>query len=506
MAEWELLLSFSFFACITLKILFRFLEEMMNRKKLPPGPMPLPVIGNLHQIGIGEIEPHLKKLHDKYGPMITIHQGAERHVFIAGHDIAHQTLIKNGLAFGHRLPSAPENFRLFGGDASEPFIGFTDCGPLWNLFRRNLASKILSPTSLSSFAGARKEIIKKLSHKLKEETGGVEGVVHPLEIFRHVLFSLALFMCFGEKLDDEAVAEQLEAIRLSHQNLNRFMVFHIFPKFGKYLFPKRWKEMLVIRHRLLTNLVPLVQTRTHKMEEIKKDGVFSYADSLIELELPGGGKLRESEVTTLCYEFLTAGVSTVVSSLQWAMANLVKYPNVQAKLYEEIERVTEENGGIIKEEDLKKMPYLKAVILETLRMHPPIHTLLPHRVSEDISLEGYIIPKNTFVNFMLVSMGLDDKVWENPLEFKPERFLGGRETVDLTGTREIKMIPFGAGRRVCPGIGLGMLHLEYMVAHLIKEFEWKGVTGDEVDMAETMEMEIDYVMKKPLKAYIVPRK
>ncbi|XP_058106331.1 cytochrome P450 89A2-like [Magnolia sinica] len=479
---------------------------MRKRKSLPPGPMPLPVVGNLHQIGLGEIEPQLKKLHDKYGSMITVYQGPERHVFIGGHDVAHQTLVKNGLAFGHRLPAAPENFRLFGGDASEPFIGFTDCGPLWRLFRRNLASEILSPTSLSSFANDRNEILKKLIHKLKNEADKAGDVVQPLETFRHVLFSLALFMCFGEKLDDEAVAERLEAIRLSHQNLSRFVVFHIFPKFGKYLFPQRWKEMLAIRRRLVINLLPIVQTRAHKMEENKKDGIFSYADSLLALELPGGGKLKESEVTTLCYEFLTAGVSTVVSSLQWAMANLVKYPYVQAKLFEEIERVTQKNGGVINEEDLKKMPYLKAVILETLRSHPPIHTLLPHKVSEDISLEGYTIPKNTYVNFMLVSMGLDGKVWQDPLEFKPERFMGGRESIDLTGTREIKMIPFGAGRRVCPGMGLGMFHLEYMVAHLIKEFEWKAVAGDELDMAESMEMDIDYVMKKPLQACIVPRK
>ncbi|XP_058106330.1 cytochrome P450 89A2-like [Magnolia sinica] len=259
--------------------------------------------------------------------------------------------------------------------------------------------------------------------------------------------------------------------------------------------------MLAIRRRLVTNLLPIVQTRAHKMEENKTDGIFSYADSLLSLELPGGGKLKESEVTTLCYEFLTAGVSTVVSSLQWAMANLVKYPDVQAKLFKEIERVTQKNGGVINEEDLKKMPYLKAVILETLRRQPTIHTLLPHRVSEDISLEGYTIPKNTYVSFMLVSMGLDGKVWQDPLEFKPERFMGGE-----SGTREIKMIPFGAGRRVCPGMGLGMFHLEYMVAHLIKEFEWKVVAGDEVDMAESMEMDIDYVMKKPLQACIVPRK
>ncbi|KAL6005631.1 hypothetical protein ACLOJK_006201 [Asimina triloba] len=507
-ASWASFLFFSSAIFITVMILVDFLEEMRKRKKLPPGPMPLPVVGNLHQVGLGEMEPQLKKLHGKYGPIITIYLGPERHVFIAGHDIAHQTLVRNGLAFAHRIPVAPENFRLFGGDASEPFIGFTDSGPLWRLLRRNLVSDILSPSGLGFFASARERIAGKLIHKLKEETSRTEEgtVVQPLESFRHALFSLGLFMCFGEKLADENVVELLDAVRQSHQNLSRFMVFHLFPKLGKYLFPQRWNEMLAIRRRLVAKLLPLVQTRAHKTNGNGGNGVFSYADSLLALELPRGGKLKETEVTTLCYEFLTAGVSTVVTTLQWAMANLVKHPRVQAKLHEEIRGVAELNGrGLIKDEDLKRMPYLRAVVLETLRRHPPIHSLLPHRLSEDVSLEGYMIPKNTYVNFMLICMGLDGNVWEEPLEFKPERFLGGREAIDLTGTREIKMIPFGAGRRVCPGIGVGTLHLEYLVAHLINEFEWKAVPGEEVDMSETIDMDIDYVMKKPLKAWILAR-
>ncbi|KAL6005629.1 hypothetical protein ACLOJK_006199 [Asimina triloba] len=514
MAGWLLLLSFSFSVVVTISILFRYMEETISRKrkKLPPGPLPLPLLGNLHQLGLGEIDPEMAKIHRQYGPLVTVYLGPERHVFIAGHTIAHQTLIKNGLAFGNRIPAPPENFRLFGGDASEPFIGFTDCGPLWRLFRRNLASQILSPCSINSFAGAREEIFGKLVRKLKQEADGAEGVVRPLESFRHALFSVAFYMCFREKPDADEI---MAAIRQSHRNLSRFMVFHVFPKFGKYLFFQRWKEMLAVRRRLVSNLLPLVQTRARKMKESTEGGAFSYADSLLALSLPGGGKLKESEVTTLCYEFLTAGVSTVVATLQWAMANLVKHPDVQAKLYEEIRRVTEQTqapggvgGAAIREEDLKKMPYLKAVILETLRRHPPVHTLLPHRVTEDISLEGYCIPKNTYVNFMLVSMGLDGEVWGDPLEFKPERFLGGSssEAVDLTGTREIKMIPFGAGRRVCPGMGLATLHLQYVVANLINQFEWKAVAGEEVDLTETIDMDIDYVMKKPFKACLVPRK
>ncbi|RWR87810.1 cytochrome P450 89A2-like protein isoform X1 [Cinnamomum micranthum f. kanehirae] len=101
-------------------------------------------------------------------------------------------------------------------------------------------------------------------------------------------------------------------------------------------------------------------------------------------------------------------------------------------------------------------------------------------------------------------MGWDDKVWDEPMAFKPERFLDGGEKVDLTGSREIKMMPFGAGRRICPALNLAMLHLQYFVANLVREFEWNPVKGEEVDLSE--KLEFTTVMKKPLKAKITQRK
>ncbi|VVB17596.1 unnamed protein product [Arabis nemorensis] len=151
------------------------------------------------------------------------------------------------------------------------------------------------------------------------------------------------------------------------------------------------------------------------------------------------------------------------------------------------------------------MPYLKAIVLEGLRRHPPGHLLLPHRVSEDTELGGYRVPKKGTINFNVAEIGRDPTVWEEPMEFKPERFIGEEtEEVDITGSRGIKMIPFGAGRRICPGIGLAMLHLEYFVVNMVQEFEWKEVEGDEVDLSEKLEFTV--VMKHPLKARAVPRR
>ncbi|KAG1360807.1 putative Cytochrome P450 89A2 [Cocos nucifera] len=174
------------------------------------------------------------------------------------------------------------------------------------------------------------------------------------------------------------------------------------------------------------------------------------------------------------------------------MANLVKHQEIQAKLLEELAGVVGSEGEEIKEEDLQKMPYLKAVIMEGLRRHPPGQFVLPHTVTEDVILDGYLMPKGASINFMVAEIGWDGKAG------------GTAEGVDITGSREIKMMPFGVGRRVCPGLGLAMLHLQYFVANLVWKFEWKPVDGEEVDLSEKQEFTV--VMKNPLRACILPRR
>ncbi|CAA6669749.1 unnamed protein product [Spirodela intermedia] len=181
------------------------------------------------------------------------------------------------------------------------------------------------------------------------------------------------------------------------------------------------------------------------------------------------------------------------------MANVVKHPTVQEKLAEEV-------GADIKEEDLQKKPYLKAVVLEGLRRHPPAHFVLPHAVTEEISVRGYTIPKNASINFAVAKMNLDGEKWQDPLEFRPERFLPGGEGegVDMTGSKEIWMMPFGVGRRICPGMGLALLHLEYFVANLVGEFRWEAADGGEVDLSAKTEFTV--VMRTPLRARISSRR
>ncbi|KAG9455271.1 hypothetical protein H6P81_008175 [Aristolochia fimbriata] len=498
--------------------------------KLPPGPAAVPIIGNLLWLtrSLRDIEAILRELRTQYGPIITLRVGTRPAIFISDHALAHEALVGKGATFADRPPASQAGLIL---SANQHNINTAAYGPLWRLLRRNLMSEILHPSRVKSYGEARNWVLELLIEKLKSESQ-TAGSVRIVESFQFAMFCLLVFMCFGQRLEEKVVRKIEEVQRDMLVNFTRFNVFAFFPRIGKWVFRERWNYLLGIRQRQAEVLLPIIRARQssvmklqgNKLEKEVKNGSFgfSYVDSLLSLQLPdeeGKRKLTEEEIISLCSEFLNAGTDTTSTAMQWIMANLVKYPQIQEKLAKEIEQVLGERkaqkgeevenastGGFIKEEELQKMKYLKAVVMEALRRHPPGHFVLPHAVKEEVEINGYVIPKGASVNFTVAEMGMDEKVWKDPMDFKPERFLeeGEEEEVDITGTREIKMMPFGAGRRICPGLGLAMLHLEYFVANLVMEFEWKAKDGEEVDLTEKPEFTI--VMKNPLNVVLLPRK
>lgn len=285
-------------------------------------------------------------------------------------------------------------------------------------------------------------------------------------------------MCFGDKLDQKQIEEVERVERAMLLNSCRFNLLNFWPRLSKIVFPKCWSQFLHLRKDGEDVLIPLIRARMKvKEEKLSKsnngddDYILSYVDTLLDLQLPHEKrKLSEDEIVTLCNEFLNAGTDATSTALHWIMANLVKYPQIQEKLFVEIKGIIGEAAEEIKEE-VKQMAYLIAVVLEGLKRQPPGHFVLPHSVTDDAKLGNYLLPKNGTINFMVAEMGWDPKVWEDPMAFKPERFMGSEEVFDITGSREIKMMPFGVGRRMCPGYGFAMLNLKYFVANLVWKFE-----------------------------------
>ncbi|CAN6470932.1 unnamed protein product [Victoria cruziana] len=485
-------------------LLLHGIDGANRRKKkierpLPPGPRGLPVIGNLHQVGPSFVllEHTFHKFIASYGPIFHVRFGPVLAVFVADRTLAHEALIQDGATFAHR-PRLPEFARIL--NSNQHTISSASPGPLWRVLRRNLTAETFSPSRTKLFTKGRRWALALLISSLREEADKNESMVVDGTCFRRAIHRLLLFMCFGEMLEDDVVRNVEKVLKETLVATERFNILGFFPNLTKIFCRRKWRDFLDVRRGNEEAFLPHIRAR----KTVDEKNRFCYVDSLITLELPDGRKLVDGEMVSLCFEFLGAGIDTTATALEWTMANLIKNPNIQAKLYEEIARTLSRNEEA-SEECLVRMPYLKAVIMESLRRHPPGHFLLPHAVSEEASLHGYAIPKNATINFLVGEIGLDDKVWTDPLEFRPERFLAGGEGegVDMTGNREIKMMPFGAGRRVCPGMGVAMLHLQYFVANLVRQFRWSAPDEEQVDLADKWEFTV--VMKKPLKARIKSR-
>lgn len=196
-----------------------------------------------------------------------------------------------------------------------------------------------------------------------------------------------------------------------------------------------------------------------------------------------------------------AGTDTTTYSLEWAMAELIHYPKIMSKVEKELEQVIGK-GNPVEETDVARLPYLQAVIKETFRLHPPVPLLLPRKAEVDVEIAGYIIPKDAQVLVNAWAIGRDPTKWENPNVFLPERFLDSK--IDIKG-HHFELIPFGSGRRICPGLPLAIRMLPLMLGSLVNCFNWKledGIKLDDLDKED----EYGITLEKSQPVRIVPIK
>ncbi|XVF06821.1 hypothetical protein REPUB_Repub06bG0083700 [Reevesia pubescens] len=384
METWLIIIS-SLCIVAILKAFFNILFP--SRKpihNLPPGPFTLPIIGNLLWLrkSFSDLEPILRDLHSKFGPIVRI--TSRPVIFISDRFLIHQALIQNGSVFADRPPALITR-RIV--SSNQRTINTVVYGPTWRVLRRNLTAEILNHSRVKSYSHARKLVFQILKEKLSLKAG--TEVVLVVNYLRYAMFCLLVLMCFGDQVDDSQIKKIEDAQRCVVLNLEAFNILNFWPKVTKILFYKKWKYLLQIRKNQEDIFIPLIRARKkvnrEHLSKVKGDNeikdkeehIVSYVDTLLDLQLPDEKrKLDEGEIVSLCSEFLNAGTDTTSTALQWIMANLVKYPHVQEKLFMEIKGVVDGKDEVT-EDDLQKMPYLKAVILEGLRRQPPTHFVLP---------------------------------------------------------------------------------------------------------------------------------
>jgi cytochrome P450 len=203
-------------------------------------------------------------------------------------------------------------------------------------------------------------------------------------------------------------------------------------------------------------------------------------------------------------EMIFRGTDTTAILTEWIMAELVLHPEIQAKLHAELDSVVGKERDV-RDSDIVSLHYLQAVVKETLRIHPPGPLLSWARLStEDVQVAGHLVPKGTTAMVNMWAIAHDPSIWANPQNFSPERFLSseGGADIDIRGN-DLRLAPFGAGRRVCPGRALGMATVQLWLAQLLQKFEWVAYTDHPVDLSEVLKLSCEMV--HPLHAIPLPR-
>ncbi|KAL6641149.1 hypothetical protein ACP70R_019330 [Stipagrostis hirtigluma subsp. patula] len=486
-----------------------------GNSSLPPAPWPrLPLVGNLFCLSptVASLSTALRRLHDAHGPVVSLWVGGEPAIFIAGRDAAHRALVHMGATFAHRPATRCGLVNSHG-------VNSATYGSRWGLLRRNLSSYLAAAHVqgvLRSSTGRLVRILESAAAGTKDGGGAV--VVAPSETFRHAVFGFFAALCFGEGVvDDDVLLRRLRGLHVEILSLIvELDAFHLVPAILQvvYYLPS-WRKLLSAQKRHHVLVTSLIAARRRRREEVAgHDGAEEpprcYVDTLL------GLGLGEDEMVSMCWEYMNAAVKTTTMALEWIMARLVLHQDIQQELWTDIARRASgdhtANGGE------RRRPFAEAVMLEALRLHPPAHYLLPHTTDKDVILDGHAIPRGSTVNFSVASVGRDATLWTDPEEFRPERFMEGGEGAGVhcasagggsSGRPEmLKMMPFGAGRRACPGAAVAVTVLQSFVEELVRRFVWKPVAcgvveASSVDMAEKLGIVTE--MRTPLRTHLVVR-
>nr|QNS29963.1 cytochrome P450 [Nothapodytes nimmoniana] len=474
-----------------------------------PGPSGLPVLGLLF-VFTGNSLTHrsLAKLSERFRALslMAFSVGFTRFIISSRPDTAKEIL--NSSSFADR-PAKESAYELL----FHRSMGFAPYGEYWRNLRRISATYFFSPKRICSFGEFRKEIGKKM---VSEVMGLMEknGVVDVKKVLRFGSLNNVMMSVFGKSYsfgDESEDGFELEGlVSEGYELLGIFNWSDHFPVLG-------WLDMQGVRKRC-RDLVGSVNVFVgkiideHKLRRIHENGrevavsgdlsqsSVYFVDVL--LDLPKESRLSDSDIIAVLWEMIFRGTDTVAILLEWILARMVLHPDIQSKAQSEIDTVVGKSRTI-SDSDLPNLPYIRAIVKETLRMNPPGPLLSWARLAiHDTNVSGHFIPAGTTAMVNMWAITHDERVWPEPGKFSPERFMDGdQEDVAIMGT-DLRLAPFGSGRRVCPGKAMGLATVELWLAQLLQGFKWVA-NSDGVDLSECLKLSME--MKHPLVCKAISR-
>ncbi|GMN30144.1 hypothetical protein TIFTF001_041408 [Ficus carica] len=471
------LLTFFLFVFMVFNIL---LKRAKTVSKLPPGPWMLPFVGNLHQL-FGSL-PHraFSDLAKKHGPFMYLKVGQVPTVVVSSPEFAKEVMRSHDSIFAFRPRLLYSQILLY--DCTD--IAFAPYGEYWRQLRKICTQELLGTARVQSFRRVREEEVSNLVEWAASNAG---SAVNLSKRVQSTTYSIILRAAFGEKRKDHE--EFMSIVGEASEALVSFCLADLFPSFGflSVICRERPKlEKLKQRAKRVSEII--IQRHKEETQEEKTRKTEDLVDVLLKFHRNSeylGFSLTSDNIKAVIWDIFTAGGETAATTTDWAMAEIIKNPRVMKKVQDEVREVFNRKGSV-DETGISEMTYFKCVVKETMRLHPAVPLLLPRECSEKCEINGYEIPAKTNVIINAWAIGRDPRYWTEPESFIPERFLDS--SIDYKGTN-FEYIPFGAGRRICPGITFGLSNVELQLASLLYHFDWKladGMKHEDLDMTEAL--------------------
>ncbi|RLM62032.1 Cytochrome P450 76C4 [Panicum miliaceum] len=490
-ASWLLLATLA----ISLLCYLANLRRRSGAPRRPPGPRPLPLIGNILDLRGGNLHHRLAGLARAHGPVMRLELGLAAAVVVSSRGAAMEAFTRHDRRLAAR--AVPDSARALG-FADRSVVWMPSSDPRWKNLRGIVAAHIFAPRSLAAARGVRERKVRDLVDYLRGRAG--EEVEVGQAMYGGALNLLSNAFCSADVVNVGAGSAQglREVVEDLVSLIAKPNVSDLFPFLRPLDLQGRRRHAARQIEKVLRVLDGILDRRLASSASSTDKQQGDFLDTL--LELMSTGKITREDVTTILSDVFIAGSDTIAITVEWTMAELLRNPTAMGKVRAEI------NGALggkdaIEEPDAAGLPYLHAVMKEAMRLHPVAPILLPRRAAEDgVEIGGYAVPKGSTVIFNAWAIMRDPVCWERPDEFRPERFLDEAAKVDFRG-KDFEFIPFGSGRRVCPGVPMAERVVPLILASLLRAFEWRlpdGMSSEKLDVRE--KFTTANVMAVPLKA------
>lgn len=488
------------FLCLLLHLALRSLNHRSSR--LPPGPPGVPLLGALPFVGPA---PHtgLAALARKYGPVMHLRMGTCG-VVVASSPSAARTFLK---ALDARFANRPAVASAADITYGRQNMVFADYGPKWKLMRKLASVHLLGARAVADWARVRRD----------EAGGALRGMAEAAEAGRAVVVPEVLVCALANIVGQITVSKRVFDAQGDESSSYKEMIVSLLTGTGLFNISDfvpalAWLDLQGVQaklrrvHRQFDGLITkLLAEHAATAEDRAREGRLDFVDRLraSNKDDENDETITEVNIKGLIFDMFTAGTDTSSIIVEWALAEMINNPSIMARAQEEMDRVVGRDRRL-EESDIANLPYLQAICKEAMRLHPSTPLSLPHFSFEECEVDGHHVPANTRLLINIWAIGRDPAAWEDPLEFRPERFLSGTAAkIDPMGNN-FELIPFGAGRRICAGKLAGMVFVQYFLGTLVHAFEWRLPDGEEkVDMAETFGLALPKAV--PLKAVVTPR-